>query len=261
MVKITDQIQTIWLRRDLIKYFVGADLKNIYKNKLVGFLWTILDPLMLMLVYIVLVVFIFKRGGPQFPVLLFSALLAWKWFTYSLEGSVTSITKKAGLIQSVYFPRAILPLTRVITGLINYLFGLIVLIPLLFLFEAKLTLNLLWLPALILIQLVFTIGLALYCSALGVYFRDLEHIMEFGLRIWFYLSPVLYSASERIPKGLISKYMLNPFAALLESYKNVLVRGLPPSRYVFIALALALFVFLSGFVLFSIKESEFAKDV
>jgi lipopolysaccharide transport system permease protein len=261
MLKVTEQIKGIWDRRDLIKYFVRADLKIIYKNKLIGFLWTILDPLMLMLVYILLVVIIFKRGGPQFPILLFSALLAWKWFTYSLEGSVTSVTNKASLIQSVYFPKAVLPLTRVIIGLINYLFGLIALIPLLFIFEAKLTLNLLWLPVLIFIQLIFTVGAALFCAALGIYFRDLENIMEFGLRIWFYLSPALYSVTGRIPGRFVSKYMLNPFAALFESYKNILVRGLPPSKYMLIAAGLAVFIFISGFILFRVKESDFAKDV
>ena len=261
MAKIVNEIKAVWLRRDLIKYFVRADLKIIYKNKVIGFFWTILDPLMLMVVYIILVVIVFKRGGPQFPVLLFSALLSWKWFTYSLEGSVTSITRKASLIQSVYFPKAILPLSRVIIGLINYLFGLIALMPLLLLFEAKFTLNLLWLPILIFIQLIFTIGAALFSAALGVYFRDLENIMEFGLRIWFYLSPALYSVSGRIPQRFISKYMLNPFAALFESYKNILVRGLPPSEYVLVAAGLALFIFISGFILFRIKESDFAKDV
>ena len=114
---------------------------------------------------------------------------------------------------------------------------------------------------LIFVQLVFTMGAALFCAALGVYFRDLENILDFGLRIWFYLSPALYTVKGRIPAKFIPKYMLNPFAALFESYKNILVRGLPPSKYMIVAAALALLTFLAGFALFNFKESDFAKDV
>ena len=257
-----EQLRALWERKDLVWYFVYTDLRIIYKNKVLGFLWTLLDPLMMMLVYTLVVVFIFKRGGPQFPVLLFSALLAWRWFTYSLIGSVKSITGKAKLIQSVYFPKAVLPLSRVLVGLINYLFGLIVLIPLLFLFEAKFTINLLWLPILVGIQFFFTFGASLLCAAFGVYFRDLENILQFGLRMWFYLSPALYSVMDRVPSRFRPIYMLNPFAALFESYKNILVRGLPPAGiYVLVAAATAMIVLIGGLLLFKAKEPQFAKDV
>jgi ABC-type polysaccharide/polyol phosphate export permease len=192
---MVEQLQALWSRRDLVKYFVRSDLKIIYRNKVLGLLWALLDPLMMMLVYILLVVVIFRRGSPQFPVLLFAALLAWHWFVNSLSSSVRAITGNAKLIQTVYFPKAVLPLSRVLVGLINFLLGLIVLVPLLLIFEAKFTFNLLWLPLLIFMQFLFTIGAALLCAALGVYARDLENILQFGLRIWFYLSPALYFIS------------------------------------------------------------------
>lgn len=256
------QLQVLWFRRDLVKYLIRTDLKVIYRHKVLGFLWMMLDPLMMMLVYVLLVVFIFKRGSPQFPVLLFSALLAWRWFTYSLAGSVTSITGKAKLIQTVYFPKIVLPFSRVLVGMFNYGIELIVLVPLLFLFEAKFTLNLLWMPVLIAIQFLFTFGASLFCAALGVYFRDLENIVQFGLRMWFYLSPALYSVMDTVPPRFRPIYMLNPFAALFESYKNVLVRGLPPlGEYLLVAATLAVIVSLGGLWLFSTKEPRFAKDV
>jgi lipopolysaccharide transport system permease protein len=256
-----EQIRAIWFRRDLVGYFVRTQLKILYKHKLLGFLWTLLDPLMMMLVYVLLVVFIFQRGGPQFPILLFSALLAWRWFTYSLSGSVTSITKNARLIQTVSFPKIVFPLSRVLLGLTDFFLGLVVLIPLLFIFEAKVTLNLLWMPLLILVQFCFTFGAALLCATLGVYFRDLENIMQFGLRIWFYLSPALYSINERIPAQLLPTYMLNPFAVLFNSYKNVLVLGIPPSEYILFTAGLALFTCGCGLVIFNVKQPDFAKDV
>ncbi len=256
-----EQLQALWSRRDLVKYFVRTDLKLIYTHKVLGFLWSLLDPLLMMAVYTLLVVFIFKRGDPQFPILLFTSLLAWHWFTYSLASSVASITGKAKLIQTVSFPKAVLPLSRVLIGLIDFLLGLIVLVPLLIAFEAQFTLHWLWLPALILIQFLFTFGGALLCAVLGIYFRDLGNILQFGLRMWFYLSPALYSIQGTVPPRFIPIYMLNPFAALFESYKNVLVRGMPPDGYLLVPAILGLIFCYGGLLLFKAKELDFAKEV
>lgn len=255
------QIKAIWNRRDIIKYLVISELKTQYRNRVLGYLWTILDPLLLMGVYILLVTVIFQRGGPQFPVLLFSALLAWYWFMFSLNGSITSITGKARLIQSLYFPKGILPLQKVIVGLIRYALGLTVLIPMLYIFEANLTINVLWLPVLLFVQLLFTIGCSFFFAALGVYFRDLQNIMRYLLRIWFFLSPALYMVSDRIPEQFQGIYMLNPFAALFISYKNILVLGLPPNIYIFVAFAMAVILFIGGLIFFDRKESDLAKAI
>lgn len=255
-----NQIRSIWSRRDLLIYFIRTDLKIIYRHKILGFLWTLLDPLLMMLIYLLLVVVIFRRGEPQFPVLLFSALLSWQWFTHSLTKSVTSITGKVRLIQSIYFPKIVLPLSIVFVGLINFFLGLIVLIPFLFIFEAKFTFNLLWMPVLILLQFLFTVGAAVLCATLGVYFRDLQNILRFGIRIWFYLSPALYSVKDRIPESLIPIYMINPFAVLFNSYKNILVRGTPPSIYIVIVIGLTILIFISSLTFFGRKEPYLAKD-
>jgi len=256
-----EQLRALWARRELVRCFARTDLKLTYQHKALGFLWSLLDPLMMMAVYTLLVVLIFKRGEPQFPILLFTSLLAWQWFTYSLSASVTSIAGKAKLIQTVSFPKAVLPLSRVLIGLIDFLLGLMVLVPLLLLFEAKFTLSWLWLPALILIQFLFTFGAALICAVLGVYFRDLQNILQFGLRMWFYLSPALYSIQGTVPPRFIPIYMLNPFAALFESYKNVLVRGMPPDGYLLLPAALGLIFCYGGLLLFKAKELDFAKEV
>jgi len=261
MRSILHQIKKLWNRRELIKCLVLSDLKVTYKNKLLGFLWTILDPLMMMGVYILLVCVIFKRGGPQFPILLFCALLAWKWFTSSLSDSVVSITGKAKVIQTVYFPKAVLPISKVLGGLAEYLFSLIVLVPLLFIFGAKISLMIFWLPVLLFVQLLFTIGASVLCACFGVYFRDLQNILRYSLRFWFYLSPGLYSVKERVPVRFQDIYMFNPFAALFESYKNILVRGKAPSSYMFIVVLISLALLIIGFIVFDRKEAKFARDV
>lgn len=257
-----EQFKGIWQRRELLFYLVIYQLKAENKNKALGFLWSFLDPLLLLGAYIVFVVYIFQRGGPQFPILLFCALISWRWFVSSLSGSVTSVTSKVKIVQTVRFPLVILPLTSVISGLLDWLFGFVILIPMLFALEASFTVNILWLPLLLLIQLIGTIGASLICAVLGTYLSDLRNIIQFILRLWFYMSPIMYSVSDRIPDRYQTLYMLlNPFAGLMESYKNILVRGLPPSEYMGVVAAIAIVVFLFGFWYFARDEHKLVKAI
>ena len=241
---------------------VRLQMKAENKNKVLGFAWSFLNPLLLFLVYLVLVHYIFGMGGPQFPVLLFTALLSWRWFTSSLSRSVTSITSKVGLVQGVRFPLAILPLSGIVIGFFDWLFGFVILVPMLFIFDAPFTVNVLWLPVLLLIQFVGTMGACLIFAVIGTHLADLGNILEFLIRLGFYLSPVLYSVEERIPERLTGLYMiLNPFAGLLESYKNVLIRGLPPNEYAVVGTAVACAVFLIGLWYFSREEYKLVKAI
>ena len=253
----------LWKRKELIRYFLTTEIKLAYGDRLLGFFWAVLDPLMMMVVYTFLVVIVFDRGGPQFPILLFSALLSWRWFTFSIIGSVKSLTGKARIIQTVSFPKATLPLTRVLLGLTNYLWGLVALTPLLFLFHAQISVNILWLPFLILVQFMLTLGLALILAIVGVYFRDISNILQFTLRLWFYLSPGLYSIDSlsAFQKYITIYLIVNPFATLFESYKNILVRGEPPNPYIWVTLAIAIGSLALGACHFARKETTIVKEL
>jgi len=257
-----EQLKNIWQRRELLWYIVKLQMKAEKKNKALGFAWSFLDPLLLLLVYIVLVHYIFGRGGPQFPVLLFIALLSWRWFTSSLSRSVTSVTSKVGLIQSVRFPLAVLPLSGIIIGFFDWLFGFVILLPMLFIFEASLTVNILWLPLLLLIQFVGTVGACLIVAVVGTYLSDLGNIIQFLIRLGFYLSPILYSVEGMVPERLTMLYMLgNPFAGLMESYKSVVIRGAPPNEYALWGAAVAVIAFLGGLWYFSRDEYKLVKSI
>jgi lipopolysaccharide transport system permease protein len=257
-----EQLRKIWQRRELLWYIVKLQMKAEKKNKVLGFAWSFLDPLLLLLVYIVLVSMIFKRGGPQFPVLLFIALISWRWFTSSLTRSVTSVTSKLGLIQSVRFPLAILPLSGIIIGFFDWLFGFAILVPMLFIFHASFTVNILWLPVLLLIQFIGTVGACMIFAVVGTYLSDLSNIIQFLIRLGFYLSPILYSIEGFIPENLTRLYMLgNPFAGLLESYKNVVIHGMPPNEYALWGTAVACIVFVVGLWYFSRDEYKLVKAI
>ena len=257
-----EQIKKVWQRRELLWYMVKLQMKAEKKNKVLGFAWSFLDPLLLLLVYIVLVSYIFGRGGPQFPVLLFIALLSWRWFTSSLSRSVTSISSKAGLVQSVRFPLAILPLSGIIIGFFDWLFGFVILVPMLFIFEASFTVNILWLPVLLLIEFVGIVGACLIFAVVGTYLSDLSNIIQFLIRLGFYLSPILWTVKDVVPENLTRLYMvLNPFAGLLESYKNVVILGVPPTEYALVGTAVACVAFLVGLWYFSRDEYKLVKSI
>lgn len=229
-----EDIKALLSKKDLIRYILLTELKANFKGTVLGFFWMLLDPLMLMLVYGFLVVVIFERGGPQFPVLLFAALISWNWFSKSTSNSIKSYASNGKLIQSISVPLTVFPVAKVLIGLITFLASLIALIPMLFYFDATLNLNLLWLPVIVICQLVFTLGVSLIFSVAGMYFADLSNIMQFTLKLLFYFSPVLYSLDTMPDKFAFIKpfyEIINPFVALLESYKNILVHGTPPSVY------------------------------
>jgi ABC-type polysaccharide/polyol phosphate export permease len=242
---MTEQLKNIWRKRELLWYIVWFQMKAENKNKVLGFVWSFLNPLLLLLTYIVLVQYIFQRGSSQFPILLFVSLLAWRWFASSLSRSITSVTSKVGLIQSVRFPLIILPLSGIIIGFFDWLFGFVILVPML-----------------LLIQFVGTIGICLLGAVLGTYLSDLANIIQFAIRIAFYLSPIIWAVEDRIPERLRSLYMLvNPFAGLLESYKNVVVRGMPPSEYALVGVAVCLVLFVIGLWYFSRSEHKLVKAI
>ena len=254
------QLKQIYARRELIYYFVSRDLKVAYSHKIMGYAWSLLDPLALMVIYTILVQYIFERGGPLYPVMILSSLLAWRWFVSSTAASVVSFTTKARIIKTVDFPRAVLPISRIISNLVQFLLGLLVLVPMLILYDVPFTWNVLWLPVIIAVQLTFTTGICLLCAIGGVFFRDLQNIMQFTLRIWFYASPVLYTV-DRIPESARTMYRLNPFASLFESYRNVLIKGTGPDEFLFTAFLMSLAIAFLGFTVCGRIESRVAKEL
>ncbi len=254
-------VLSIWQRRELIRFLVMGDFKAMYKTKAFGYVWSVLDPLCMMGVYYLLVSVIFKRGGPHFPLLLFVALLFWKCFASSLSDSVTSISARSQLVHSINFPKFVLPLSKVILNHLELLFGLLVLVIILAILHIRISVTVFWFPILLATQFFLTLGLAFCCSLTGVFFHDFKNILQYILRIGFYLSPILYSIVDRIPERFLFLYMLNPFSILLESYKNIFVWGKPISFFVLWPLLMSFIFFLLGVKVFKYFEPQISKNV
>jgi ABC-type polysaccharide/polyol phosphate export permease len=210
---MAEKLVFIIKRRNLLYQMVATDLKASAKDMMLGYLWWVLDPILLMLIFWILIGMIFQRGGPDFPLFVLCGLFPHRAFTVSFSRSVNSMASAFGVISQIHFPRVYLALTGVISNHFKLLFGFLVLILVSIIYEKPLGFHLFLLFVPYGIQVVLISGIAMLMSVLGVYFRDLQNLSQFIARILLYMSPVLYSP-ERIPENLRDIYMLNPLASL-----------------------------------------------
>jgi len=274
---ITD-LRELLRYRELVRNLVTRDLKARYKNSVLGFFWSLVNPLLMMIVFSIVFTYMMpNRSIAHFPVFILCALLPWNFFTSSVMGSVSSIVGNAHLIKKVYFPREVLPLSTVLANLVNFMLALIVLVAMLYIAGIGLTRWALLLPVVILIQLVFTLGLAFVVSTLNVFYRDTGMIMDVLLLAWFFLTPVMYPIdilpSQRTVFGLnlpVQRltYILNPMASLIASYRSILYGSIeggppgPPALDFFLrTVVTALLVLALGYWVFSRYRATFGEEV
>lgn len=244
----------------ILKYLVWGEVKIKYKNRVLGAAWAVLDPLMLMLIYLVLIKFIFQRGGPNYAVELLTGLITYRWFSTSVVTASRSLLSNGKLLQTVKFPYSVLPLSRVIINGVDFIIGLIILFVFVLFYQITPTLQWAWLPVLIVLEFQFILAAALIVSIVGIYFRDLLNILQFGVRILLYMSPILYGL-EQLPEKFHSAYMaLSPLSGLIISYKNVLIHGEMPSVYMFVFIALSLVLWSIALYLYKTRKN-ISKDL
>ncbi|OGO57130.1 MAG: hypothetical protein A2V84_12485 [Chloroflexi bacterium RBG_16_70_13] len=265
---LRDTASEIATRRRLILYLVRADLKKRGADTVLGNVWWILDPLLTMLVYVLLISIILRTDIPAYPLFVFCAILPWKWFSSSVADAVTCITTRERIIKQVNFPKVVLPMAAAAGGVASFTFGLIPLFAMLvLLYRDHLTIWVLALPAVALVQFVFTLGVALLAAAITVFYRDVGNVAGHVLRIWFYLSPALYGADQiaRLTAGQPAigvVYHLNPFATLFESYRDLIYDGHAPDWLALGLVLLASFLLLVvATVVFRRLEPAFAKVI
>jgi lipopolysaccharide transport system permease protein/teichoic acid transport system permease protein len=222
-------------RRRLLRYLVQADIKKRGVNTLLGNLWWVLDPLLLMTVYLVLVTVITSRSIPDYPLFLFAAILPWKWFTVATIDSANSVVSQTRLVKQIAFPKIVLPIAATTAGVVGFIFGLIPLGAMFAFYPERLSWFPVFIPVIAMVQFVFTLALGILVAAGNVFVRDLGNVLGHLLRLWWYLSPGLYSIALLSDHQLFDEYpilgtilMSNPFAVLLEAYRAVLY-GTPTS--------------------------------
>lgn len=214
-------LRDIAQRRRLIRYLVGADLKRTHADTIFGQLWWIFDPLLQMAVYVVLVQVIFQVRIPDYPLFLFAAVLPWKWFATTINDATMSVVNRQTLIRQIQFPKVVLPTAAVVAGSVSFGIGLIALAIVYAFYLDRLSPWILLLPVVAAVQLVFTLALALTLSAMNAFYRDVQNVMRHLVRLWFYLSPGLWTIHDIADPTARILLSLNPFTPLFESYRSI----------------------------------------
>jgi ABC-type polysaccharide/polyol phosphate export permease len=263
---IRDGLAEIVSRQRLINYLVRADIKKKGSDTFLGNLWWVIDPLLQMLVYVILVSVIFSRSTPDYPLFIFAAILPWKWFASIVNDGVSSVTSTERLIKQINFPKLVLPVSAVMAGVVNFVFGWIPLAGLLILFYAdRASPWILALPVIAFVQLLFSLPVAILLGAVNVFYRDVGNLTRHLLRIWFYLSPGLYGfelINKVTEKSQVAGRIMemNPFATLFTAYRNVIYEGVAPDWSSLAALSVFSLALLALAVLaFKRVEPSFAK--
>jgi ABC-type polysaccharide/polyol phosphate export permease len=261
---VTNGFKEIWTHRRLTRYLVRADLKKHGSDTVLGNIWWVLDPLLQMVVYVVLIQVIFRISTPDYPLFVFAAILPWKWFSTAVNDGITSVTARERIIKQVKFPKIVLPVSATVGGVVSFAFGLIPLVGLMLLFyQDRISPYLVLIPAIAAVQFVFSLACAVLVAAVNVFFRDIANVARHALRLWFYLSPALYSYDQVAGRldGLVGVIeSLNPWTPLFESYRDVIYNGTMPDWGGLFGLLVFSTVFLVLATLFFKRvEPSFAK--
>ncbi len=251
----------IFQYRHMLYTLVRKDLRTRYKASVLGFLWTFLNPLLMLIVYSIIFPYLMRIKVDNYAMFLFVALLPWLYFATTLQSSATSIVANSNLVKKIYFPRQIIPLSLAVSGLINLFLSYLIVVPVLLVARIIPTLNVLYFPIVFIVEFLLVTGFTLFLSSLTVYFRDLEHIIGIVLLAAFYTTPVLYNI-EMLPDKFQRLVLINPMSTIVISFRNIFYYGAPPN---FVSLGyVAIFsivLIVTGMALFQKLQRRFAEEV
>lgn len=248
-------INELWKRRDLMLYLVTSGLKAENRNTFLGYLWWLLDPFLNIIVYYFLVVVIMKRGSPDYSQFLVIGMVVFRYFSTSISLSSGAIVNNAGIITQVYLPKAIFSFGTVLSQTINFLFGLIVVEILLFFFHVSQGIELICLPLIIVVQLLFQLAISLFLSYICVFIRDFKNIVGHIIMILHFVAPVIWEIKFLPAKyAWVVKY--DPLAWILNAYRDVMMYKTFPNFKLLLLLMIMSIVFILGMFVFYDKNEH-----
>lgn len=243
--------------RFLLKELVINDIKIKYRRSVLGILWSVLQPLMMMVVLTLVFSALFKSDIPHFAVYVLTGRIIWDLYSQATVFAMASIVGNASLIKKVYVPKYIFPLSKCISALVNTVFALIALMIMVVVSHIKITVVILLLPLPLLYVFLFATGIGLLISAYAVFFRDLNYLYDILLTAWMYFTPLFYPVSI-IPKEILFMIQLNPLYYMLEMFRQIIMYGQIPTIGSHITcLLISLVSLLIGFFAFLKKQDRF----
>ncbi|MGL4649758.1 MAG: ABC transporter permease [Caldilineaceae bacterium] len=262
----------LWRYRNAVLQLTLRELKARYKNTVLGFFWSLLNPIAMMLVFTaVFTVFLPNNNIENYPLFVLCGILPWNFLSAGVLTGISSITSNGNLVTKVYFPREVLPISSVMANLVNFLLALCVLFVLLVVFGVGFSPWIWLLPVVILLHTAFVLGLALILSTLNVFYRDTLMVMDVVLLAWFFLTPVVYSL-DALPESYTilgvtvdvqrMVYIFNPMASIISTYRDILYWGYRTDLDFFIRTAITSFAILGfGYWFFRTYSPRFGEEV
>ncbi|MBV8201809.1 MAG: ABC transporter permease [Acidobacteria bacterium] len=243
-------MREIYKYRDLVLTLVARELKVRYRRSVIGFLWTMLQPLLMMLVFYVVFSELFRFQMAHYPVYALAGILFWNFFSQSIVASMNSLRGNAVLLQKLPVPKAVFPLATVISGVVNLGFALVPTLLIVWLFEGSLSPALLFLPVSILLAALFTLGAGLLLSPLAVFFSDVVELIGVLLTVLMYLTPIFYP-KEILPAKVRWVVRFNPVRSILEVFRDPIQNGkVPPLTHLAVCVGIAALALVIGGIAF-----------
>ena len=272
MTNITQRLRELWEYRDLIHNLVIRDLKVRYKNSILGVAWSLINPLLMMVVYTIVFQLVAGESDlSNYPVFVLCALLPWNFFSTSVLQITDSVVLSAPLITKTYFPREVLPISIVLGNLVNFVIGLPVFFLLALVMGNPITPWVMLLPLTILVEICFILGITFITSTLNVFYRDTRHVLDVLLLAWFFLTPVFYPITivgeQSSVLGMTLNLRvwlrrLNPMASIIASYRDLLYWGTPTGLDFLLRTALTSLVILAvGYMVFVHYSPRFGEEL
>jgi lipopolysaccharide transport system permease protein len=250
----------LWKYRELFWFLAWRDILVRYKQTIIGVAWSFLRPFLTMIIF----TYVFGKlakleSSVPYPILVFSALLPWQFFSSSLNTISFSIVSNSNLVSKIYFPRLIIPVSSVMVNFVDFLVSFVILVGLMVWYRYVPGLSILLLPIFLALAFFAAIGFGLWIASLNVKYRDFSHIVPFAIQLGFYISPVGYS-SNIVPEKWRLFYSLNPMVGVIDGFRWAIL-GYSEKIYItglLISIVLTLTVLLTGIKYFRLTEKTFA---
>jgi lipopolysaccharide transport system permease protein len=252
----------LWEYRELLYFFTWRDVKLRYKQTGLGIAWAVIQPLFMMVVFTLFFGGLAKipSDGVPYPLFSFAALLPWTLFAEGMTRSTVSMVQNANIMTKVYFPRLIMPAASILSPFVDFCVAFIILIIMMAYYGFVPTVNVIFLPLLIVFAMLTSLAVGIWLSALNVQYRDFQYTIPFLIQIWMFASPVVYPATM-LPQSWQFLYALNPMSGVIEGFRWALLGTNPPGFMIFISLGVVIVLLVSGIFYFRRMEQYFADIV
>ena len=255
-------LKELWEYRELVYTFAMRDIKVRYKQTALGAAWAVIQPFMMMVVFTIFFGKLAKihSEGIPYPLFSYAALLPWTLFSEGITRSTNSMITNASIMTKVYFPRLVMPISGILSPLIDFMIAFVILIAMMLYYGFVPTINIIWLPVFILLALMTSLGVGLWLSAFNVQYRDFQYTLPFLIQLWLFASPVVYP-STLLPESYRWIYGLNPMAGVIEGFRWALLGTNPPSTMIAFSFMIVMVILISGAYYFKRMEKTYADVV